>query len=225
MQRSLRLRCITSHSKNLAKHSRRSGINMQEHHVQLDCNINLTDAESDTALQPLLASGLLEQTVSRTLQAVHISQTVTLSLVITDDSEMQTLNHQYRQQDKTTDVLSFSLLDGPLVDAPTDQLWQVEEVEGGEESGEELTGKRAYPAFITPSDMPTNLGDIVISWPTVTRQAKQVGHSPAYELLYLLSHGTLHLVGYDDQNEQGYQAMVRLQESIMQEIDWNALSQ
>ena len=95
---------------------------MQEHHVQLDCNINLTDAESDTALQPLLASGLLEQTVNRTLQAVHISQTVTLSLVITDDSEMQTLNHQYRQQDKTTDVLSFPLLDEPLVDAPADQL-------------------------------------------------------------------------------------------------------
>ena len=72
--------------------------------------------------------------------------------------------------------------------------------------------------------MPTNLGDIVISWPTVTRQAEQAGHSPSYELLYLLSHGTLHLVGYDDQTEEGYQAMVRLQESIMQDIDWNTLS-
>jgi probable rRNA maturation factor len=198
---------------------------MQENTVQLDCNINLTDAESDTALQPLLASGLLGQTVSRALQAVHISHTITLSLLITDDSEMQTLNLQYRQQDKTTDVLSFPLLDEPLVDAPADQLWQVEEVEGGEASDEELMGKRAFPAFITPTDMPTNLGDIVISWPTVTRQAEQAGHSPVYELLYLLSHGTLHLVGYDDQNEEGYQAMVRLQESILQAIDWNALSQ
>lgn len=197
---------------------------MQENHVQLDCNINPIDAESDTALQRILASGILEQTVIRALQAVHISQTVTLSLVITDDIEMQTLNHQYRQQDKTTDVLSFPLLDEPLVDAPADQLWQVEKVEGREESGEEPAGKMAYPAFITPSDMPTNLGDIVISWPAVARQAEQAGHQPAYELLYLLSHGTLHLVGYDDQTEEGYQAMVRLQESIMQEIDWNILS-
>ena len=197
---------------------------MQENNVQLDCNINLIDAESDTALQRILASGLLEQAVSRTLQAVYILQTVTLSLVITDDSEMQTLNHQYRQQDKTTDVLSFPLLDEPLVDAPANQLWQVEEVEGREEAGEEHTGKATYPAFIRPSDMPTNLGDIVISWPTVTRQAEQASHPPAYELLYLLSHGTLHLVGYDDQTEEGYQAMVHLQESIMQAIDWNILS-
>jgi probable rRNA maturation factor len=201
---------------------------MQENTVQLDCNINLIDAESDTALQRVLASGLLEQTVSRTLLAVHISQTVTLSLVITDDTEMQTLNLQYRQQDKTTDVLSFPLLDEPLVNAPANQLWQVEDqvedVEGGEESSVEHTGKSVYPAFITPSDMPTNLGDIVISWPTVTRQAEQTDHQPAYELLYLLSHGTLHLVGYDDQTEEGYQAMVHLQESIMQEIDWNIVS-
>jgi probable rRNA maturation factor len=197
---------------------------MQENNVQLDCNINLIDAESDTALQLILASGLMERTVSRTLQAVHISQAVTLSLVITDDIEMHTLNLQYRQQDKSTDVLSFPLLDEPLVDAPANQLWQVEEVEGREDSGEKHIGKRAYPAFITPSDMPTNLGDIVISWPTVTRQAEQAGHSPAYELLYLLSHGILHLVGYDDQTEVGYQAMVHLQESIMQEIDWNIVS-
>ena len=197
---------------------------MQENHIQLDCNINLIDAESDTALQRILASGLLEQTVSRTLLAVSISQPVTLSLVITDDTEMQTLNRQYRQQDKTTDVLSFPLLDEPLVDAPATRLWQPDEELEEVEASKEQKGKGAYPAFITPSDMPTNLGDIVVSWPMVLRQAAQAGHPPAYELLYLLSHGTLHLVGYDDQTEEGYQAMVHLQESIMQEIDWNIVS-
>jgi probable rRNA maturation factor len=199
-------------------------MNMQENQIQLDYTVNLIDAESDTALQHILASGLLEQTVSRTLLVVNISQIVTLSLVITDDIEMQTLNHQYRQQDKTTDVLSFPLLDEPLVDAPANQLWRFDEDLEEVEASEEHRRKATHPAFITPSDMPTNLGDIVISWPTVRRQAEQAGHPPAYELLYLLSHGTLHLVGYDDQTEEGYQAMVRLQESIMQAIDWNALS-
>ncbi len=80
---------------------------MQDHQIHLDCSINLAGAENDALLQRILASGLLEQTVSRTLQAANISQTVTLSLVITDDAEMQALNRQYRQQDKTTDVLSF----------------------------------------------------------------------------------------------------------------------
>lgn len=193
---------------------------MQEQPVQLNCYINFEEAESDAPLQKALSSLLPERVVNRILQAASISQPVTLSLVITDDEEMQTLNKEYRQQDKPTDVLSFPLLDEPLVDAPADQLWQATG-----ETGKEAAAKEAHPAFITPSDMPTNLGDIVISWPTVARQAAQAGHHPVYELLYLLSHGTLHLLGYDDQTEAGYQAMVRLQESIMQEIDWDTLSQ
>jgi probable rRNA maturation factor len=197
---------------------------MPEDQIQLDCNINLIDAASDAVLSRILASGLLEETVSRTLLAIHIAQAVMLSLVITNDSEMQALNRRYRQQDKPTDVLSFPLLDKPLVDAPTEQLWQFDEEQEEAEASEERSGKGTYPAFITPSGMPINLGDIVISWPMVTRQAEQAGHAPAYELLYLLSHGTLHLAGYDDQIEEGYQAMVRLQETVMKAIDRGRLS-
>ncbi len=188
--------------------------------MDIEWYINSEEAEDDPVVQRLLSASVIEQVVERTLQAVHMQQPVSLSLVITDDEEIQTLNKEYRQQDKPTDVLSFPLLDAPLVDAPADQLWQTT----GEMSQANPSGG-PHPAFITPADMPTNLGDIVISWPTVTRQARQANHQPAYELLYLLSHGTLHLIGYDDQTEAGYQAMVRLQESIMQEIDWNALSQ
>ena len=198
---------------------------MPDNQIDLDCAINLSDAENDTLLQRILASGLLEQTVGRTLQAVNVLQTVTLSLVITDDAEMQALNRQFRQQDKTTDVLSFPLLDAPLVDAPADQLWQSEGDMLVADASEEHSDNGSHPTFITPADMPTNLGDIVISWPTVRQQAEQAGHPAAYELLYLLAHGTLHLVGYDDQTEKGYQAMVRLQASILQAIDWETLSQ
>jgi probable rRNA maturation factor len=197
---------------------------MQDHHIELDCSVNLTGAESDMVLQRILASGLLEQTVSRTLQAVNISQPVTLSLVITDDAEMQALNRQYRQQDKPTDVLSFPLLDAPMVYAPADQLWQPEGEMQEEDTSEKQVHNERHPAFVTPAEMPANLGDIVISWPTVNRQAEQAGHPAAYELLYLLAHGTLHLVGYDDQTEEGYQAMVRLQASILQAIDWETVS-
>lgn len=198
---------------------------MQDHQIQLECIVNLSDTENDALLQRILASEALEQTVSRALQAVSIFQTVTLSLVITDDTEMQTLNRQYRQQDKTTDVLSFPLLDEPLVNAPADQLWQSEGDLQEADEREESSDKSSHATFVTPADMPTNLGDIVISWPTVRRQAKQAGHSATYELLYLLAHGTLHLIGYDDSTEEGYTAMVRLQASIMQTIDWEALSQ
>ena len=146
--------------------------------VHFDCAINLEEAESDLILQQLLASDVLEQVITRTLEAAHVTQPVTLSLLITGDEEIQALNEQYRQQDKPTDVLSFPLLDKPLVEAPGEQLWM-----GMEGASEEKLAVEAPPAFVTPPELATNLGDIVISWPTVLRQAAQAGHEPVYELL------------------------------------------
>lgn len=185
---------------------------MTEPSVVLDCILELEDAASIAPLQRMLADDLPEQVAARTLAAVGITQPVSLSLVITGDDAIQGLNRQFRQQDKPTDVLSFPLLDQPLVNAPAEQLWLA-----FEESQSEPTSA-SQPRFITPDELETNLGDIVISWPTVERQAAQVGHTSTYEALYLLSHGVLHLVGYDDQNEEGFTAMVRIQEAVMQEI-------
>jgi len=48
---------------------------------------------------------------------------------------------------------------------------------------------------------PALLGDVVISVDTAARQAKAAGHTLARELDILLTHGILHLAGYD--HEQG----------------------
>lgn len=50
---------------------------------------------------------------------------------------------------------------------------------------------------------PHMLGDVVISVDTAARQAAAAGHSLARELDILLTHGILHLAGYD--HEQGPQ--------------------
>jgi probable rRNA maturation factor len=41
------------------------------------------------------------------------------------------------------------------------------------------------------------LGDIVVSWPAVTRQARDFGHSQDSELALLAVHGFLHILGWD----------------------------
>lgn len=46
------------------------------------------------------------------------------------------------------------------------------------------------------------LGDVVISVPTARRQARMHGHSLAQEIEWLFLHGTLHLLGYDDETEE-----------------------
>jgi probable rRNA maturation factor len=188
---------------------------MQEHPL-IELYITVGDDQQNTAIEQLLGSVNLDEVVLRTLQAARVAQTVMLTLLITDDEGIREMNTQYRQQDKPTDVLSFPLLEKPLVDAPPEQLWSVP-------TGEETAPAQEMPPFVTPPDnMVTNLGDIVMSWPTLVHQAKEAGYSSLYELLYLLVHGVLHLVGYDDQTEAGYQAMVAIQDAVLKEIGQKA---
>ena len=185
---------------------------MQDQYSQIELSVNTGNDEQNAAIEHVLDSCGVELVVKNTLQAAGVTEPAILTLLITNDDAIRDLNRQYRQQDKATDVLSFPLLDKPLVNAPADQLWMTPE--GEEEDRAAQEGSRSV--FMTPPELPTNLGDIVISWPTVLRQASEAGHSPTYELLYLISHGVLHLIGYDDQSETGYSAMVNIQQSVLE---------
>src|SRR5947199_4971860 len=153
---------------------------MQEQYPQIELWIDTGNDEQNAAVKQMLDSLEVELVVKNTLQAAGITQPLMLTLLISDDDAIRDLNRQYRQQDKPTDVLSFPLLDKPLVDAPTDQLWMTADDEGEKEAAQERSGA----VFVTPPELPTNLGDIVISWPTILRQASTAGHSPTYEALY-----------------------------------------
>jgi probable rRNA maturation factor len=50
---------------------------------------------------------------------------------------------------------------------------------------------------------PEILGDVVISAETAKRQATAVGGEPEEEVLFLMIHGLLHLVGYDHEGSPG----------------------
>lgn len=187
-------------------------------HPQIELYVTVGDDQQNATIEQLLASAPVDKVVKQTLDTVHITLPVMFTLLVTDDKGIRDMNKQYRAQDKATDVLSFPLLEKPLVNAPADQLWMPAEAEEG------AAAKSQAPAFVMPpdSDTVTNLGDVIMSWPTLVRQAAEASHSPVYELLYLLSHGILHLVGYDDQNEAGYQAMVNIQQSVLQTVGQKA---
>lgn len=187
----------------------------------------------------------LRQIVALTLARVAIVEPVEISLLITSDDGLRDLNREYRGRDEATDVLSFPLLEVPIVEAPDDQRWQRAEgdelepadlLEGDEfvdesdiedfgvDADEDIpNGEYDMPGrepdempFLTPEDEgPLHLGDIAVSRDALMRQAEQAGHSPAWELAYLLSHGVLHLVGYDDHTDAGYAAMVAHQEAVL----------
>lgn len=64
----------------------------------------------------------------------------------------------------------------------------------------------------------TELGDIFINVQAVREQAQQYGHSLKREFAFLVTHGLLHLLGYDHMNPHDEAEMNALQEEILLEI-------
>lgn len=187
-----------------------------------------------------LSDETLRHVVALTLARAGVVDPVEVSLLLTDDAGLRALNRDYRGKDEATDVLSFPLLEAPLVIAPAEQLWSRQEnghaafddmpedeladeftdfddpLSGDDEAEDESEpGEGGDEEADWPGAMITSLGDIAISRDAVSRQAAAAGHSARWELAYLLAHGVLHLVGYDDHTEAGYTAMVAHQEAAL----------
>lgn len=63
------------------------------------------------------------------------------------------------------------------------------------------------------------LGDVIISLPYAKKQAKEIGFTFKEEVLRLLIHGILHLLGYDhERSEEDEKIMFELQDKIFENI-------
>jgi probable rRNA maturation factor len=112
-----------------------------------------------------------------------------IGLRLTDDSQIQELNAQYRQQDQPTDVLAFAALE---VDVPQSEEMLI--------------------------SVPLYLGDIIVSVDTAQRQAQQQEHSLPTELAWLAAHGLLHLLGWDHPDEESLGRMLEQQVRLLNTI-------
>ncbi len=115
-----------------------------------------------------------------------------LGLQITDDATIAALNARWRRVEGPTDVLAFAAQES-LAD-----------------------GAMPPPGCLDPQgEEAVELGDIVISLETAARQAQQAGHGLEQELLFLASHGLLHLLGWDHPDESSLAAMLDRQERLL----------
>lgn len=138
---------------------------------------------------------LAENAVSTTIAATPYGALATLdaavevSIKFTSDDEVQTLNRDYRQKDKPTNVLSF-----PMV--PRDML----------------------PLLSNSDDGEILLGDIVLAQGVCVREAGARTLSVAAHATHLIVHGTLHLLGYDHNEDGEAEAMESLEVAIMAKL-------
>ena len=62
------------------------------------------------------------------------------------------------------------------------------------------------------------LGEIVISYQQIKKQAKRYGNSIKKELVFILVHGLLHLTAHEDDTEQGRKTMEKLGEEFIKKV-------
>ena len=119
-----------------------------------------------------------------------------LSLTFVDDSHMKKLNAEYRNVDRTTDVLSFPMM----------EIEQENKIVYTEEQKQQWLG------------MPYLLGDIIISIPRAIAQSEEYKHSFERELGFLFVHGLLHLLGYEHEDRENEIKMIQKQEHILSQV-------
>jgi len=102
-----------------------------------------------------------------------------VSLLGCDDSRIAVLNADFRGKDRPTNVLSWPAWD-MAPDAP---------------------GAEPEPPQPGDPDDPESLGDIAIAWETCAREAAEQAKPMADHVTHLIVHGTLHLLGYDHEDE------------------------
>jgi probable rRNA maturation factor len=101
-----------------------------------------------------------------------------VSLLLCDDSAIRALNREYRDKDEPTDVLSFPQEEGPPM-----------------------------PLGFADEEIPHTLGDVILSVDTARRQAGEHGRTLQEEVEALLTHGVLHLLGYDHEEPDEREVM------------------
>jgi probable rRNA maturation factor len=83
------------------------------------------------------------------------------------------------------------------------------------------TNVLAFPAegSEVPPDAPRLLGDVVIAFETMAREAETQGKPVAHHLRHLIVHGVLHLLGYDHIEPAEAERMEALEAAILRHLD------
>lgn len=131
-----------------------------------------------------------EDLINKVAQTVLTNENFTtdceISVVITDNENIAALNHEFRNKNSATDVLSFPMLE---FDENQNPINAEDDMCGG-----------------------LLLGDIVISLERAKAQAAEYGHSLEREIGFLCAHSVLHLLGYDHENDEESRLVMRKKE-------------
>lgn len=119
---------------------------------------------------------------------------ITLDIVFCDSKKTHDLNRDYRDKDYPADIITFAIF-------------------ADDEN-----------SFIFDGDI--NLGEIVIALDKVIEGAnRDISNSQnrEQELFFLISHGLMHLLGFDHQSESEYNFVIAEQKKALESIEYDKI--
>ena len=176
--------------------------------------------------QARLSRVALARAIRDALEVAGAPRPASVGLILSDDAELAELNAAHLGKSGPTDVLSFPLL-------PPEAYPSHEGTPRGGRRGRTGSAARAGAvggagaaaslAFTLPPGARPHLGDIVVSVERAIEQAVtgrggqtgDVGSAPADELRLLVTHGTLHLCGWDHADPVEESAMRALERRLL----------
>lgn len=174
--------------------------------------VELTVRPGVPRLRPLAQ---ITRLIDVALRAAGAPRPASIGVVLSDDDELAVLNESAMGKEGPTDVLSFPLL-------PPDAF----PPHAGKETA--LPPPATVPPFALPPGARPHLGDVVVSVERALEQSQagrggqtgDVAWAPADELALLVTHGVLHLCGWDHADADEETAMRQMETVILADPSW-----
>lgn len=148
-------------------------------------NIKLSDYKSKIKLILENILSLSELKSSKIFNA-DINK-IRFDIAFCNDETIQNINRDYRDKDRPTDVITFSLF--------------------ADDDNAIIYRKTA------------DLGQIIVSVETADKQKEENNNTLEKEILTLITHGILHLLGFDHQTKKEYDFVVGVQNKVLKNYE------
>ena len=119
---------------------------------------------------------------------LKLNKILNINLVLSDDNNVWQLNKQYRGMDKPTNVLTFANMDNDDFASENEYFEDIE------------------------------LGDIIIAYETMQKEAKIKNISLLWHFMHLFIHGLLHILGFDHQDDEEAEEMEQIETDILESL-------
>jgi probable rRNA maturation factor len=138
------------------------------------------------------AAALIRKAIRAACKSVSTPQ-AELAILLTNDSAIRVLNHQWRKIDAPTNVLSFPA-----------KKSRAKSARNGRGAAKHLGN--------------AHMGDIIIAYETLAREAAAEDKKFEHHLVHLAVHGFLHLLDYDHATDRDAKKMERLEIDILAQL-------